>query len=434
MSLSPSGIQTILATAINAERNLAKIPDDFLKEALAGHDVDDVALRQAVEAIYKSVYYGFVSDMELDAGETAKADDLARILDIDEDSVHALNYQVGLGLYRKAFKEAVSDGDLTKDENAHLDEIIDFFELQKRDTKKTVAEQALWYYSFKLAESLQDGVLNEAEMGDLAVIAKRFGLSTLALKRIPVPQKMEVLRAALTDIKSRGEITDEDKGYIEALASFLNADDLLKPCMMDLELYAKLFTMRKGKLPEMDPGALILEDGEHLHYKAPVCYEYHRSGKAHRQNGTLFVGSVKLRFVGRTRSHEIRYKNLLEVSFQNKRPPRIHIMVSSGKGSGTYRLTKSNSPPALLELKAMIGYLIDKAQRVVPEGKRDTAHISRHVAAEVWERDGGECRMCGAREYLEFDHIIPRSKGGATSVNNLQLLCRQCNSEKSDKI
>jgi hypothetical protein len=245
---------------------------------------------------------------------------------------------------------------------------------------------------------------------------------------------MEVLRTALANIKSRGEIAEEDRAYIEALAGFLNAEDLLKPCLQDLDLYAKLFAMRNGKLPEMEPGALILENGEHLHYKAPVSYEYHRSGDVHKQNGTLFVGSAKLRFIGRTRSHEIRYKNILEVSFQNKRPPRIHIMVSSGKGSGTYRLTKGNSPPALLELKEMIGYLIKKDRRIVPTEKRDTSYISRHVATEVWERDGGQCRICGAREYLEYDHIIPRSKGGATSVNNLQLLCRKCNSEKSDKI
>ena len=39
-----------------------------------------------------------------------------------------------------------------------------------------------------------------------------------------------------------------------------------------------------------------------------------------------------------------------------------------------------------------------------------------------------------AREYLEFDHIIPISLGGATSEDNLQILCRACNQKKSNRI
>ncbi len=65
---------------------------------------------------------------------------------------------------------------------------------------------------------------------------------------------------------------------------------------------------------------------------------------------------------------------------------------------------------------------------------RDTRYIPKGVRQEVWNRCGGRCVDCGSTFYLEFDHIIPLAKGGATSANNLQLLCRNCNQRKAHTI
>ena len=61
---------------------------------------------------------------------------------------------------------------------------------------------------------------------------------------------------------------------------------------------------------------------------------------------------------------------------------------------------------------------------------RNPTQDMRH---EVFRRDDGRCRECGGTERLQYDHILPWSKGGATSVQNLQLLCWPCNRRKSDK-
>ena len=67
------------------------------------------------------------------------------------------------------------------------------------------------------------------------------------------------------------------------------------------------------------------------------------------------------------------------------------------------------------------------------EDKR-SRRISQTTKDKVWNRDGGKCVECGSNENLEFDHIIPHSKGGANTYRNIQLLCQPCNRTKSAKI
>ena len=61
--------------------------------------------------------------------------------------------------------------------------------------------------------------------------------------------------------------------------------------------------------------------------------------------------------------------------------------------------------------------------------------IPASVKLQVWERDKGQCVVCGSRENLHFDHIIPYSKGGSSLVaENIQILCARHNITKRDKI
>jgi len=55
----------------------------------------------------------------------------------------------------------------------------------------------------------------------------------------------------------------------------------------------------------------------------------------------------------------------------------------------------------------------------------------------VFLRDEWECQYC-AQEFkthnLTFDHVIPRSKGGVTSWDNIVAACRTCNMVKANKL
>jgi len=51
----------------------------------------------------------------------------------------------------------------------------------------------------------------------------------------------------------------------------------------------------------------------------------------------------------------------------------------------------------------------------------------------VFLRDRFECQYCGGFEDLTFDHVIPRSRGGQTTWDNVVAACSACNLRKGGK-
>lgn len=44
------------------------------------------------------------------------------------------------------------------------------------------------------------------------------------------------------------------------------------------------------------------------------------------------------------------------------------------------------------------------------------------------------CRKCGRRDGLTFDHIHPRSDQGPLGLDNITILCEDCNQAKQDTV
>jgi HNH endonuclease len=63
-------------------------------------------------------------------------------------------------------------------------------------------------------------------------------------------------------------------------------------------------------------------------------------------------------------------------------------------------------------------------------GERNSRDIPQDVKIKVSARDQGKCVQCASTDDLHFDHKIPWSRGGANTVNNIQLLCGRCNRHK----
>ena len=119
-------------------------------------------------------------------------------------------------------------------------------------------------------------------------------------------------------------------------------------------------------------------------------------------------------------------KNYLPVSRVNIK--RAIALLVTGKAepldfSGkAYRV---HSPSVVLLVPEQIRLTLTDAERVwkVPPVNR----------REVLRRDKHTCQYCGSTKQLTLDHVIPRSKGGKHTWDNVVIACEQCNSRKGDR-
>lgn len=116
-------------------------------------------------------------------------------------------------------------------------------------------------------------------------------------------------------------------------------------------------------------------------------------------------------------------------------PKYIFKYVSSGGNTGTeYDIVMD-----IDNLNRFILYLSEQIKfKKSAAGQR--ALMTSKLRQAIKERDHYACRQCGAslaqepHLLLEIDHIIPVSKGGLTTEDNLQTLCWRCNRSKGSKI
>ena len=81
---------------------------------------------------------------------------------------------------------------------------------------------------------------------------------------------------------------------------------------------------------------------------------------------------------------------------------------------------------------------VDQGQRSGRDDhKEERLVVIRNTITEqernfIFDRDGRKCLACQSTQDLQVDHVIPFSRGGNTSPDNLQTLCKKCNIKKRD--
>jgi hypothetical protein len=87
---------------------------------------------------------------------------------------------------------------------------------------------------------------------------------------------------------------------------------------------------------------------------------------------------------------------------------------------------------------SVVAPVIPPTSRISTPVRRTSRAVNWRLRFFVMQRDGFRCRICGASPAkghavsLQVDHVLPWSRGGETTFENLQTLCETCNIGKSD--
>lgn len=138
------------------------------------------------------------------------------------------------------------------------------------------------------------------------------------------------------------------------------------------------------------------------------------------------VASLKAGFMpADTMDRIIELESLIEETETNI---KIHIAKVERDNRSLNMLKRFNT-----DLSRAIG---DYLWRSYPERrKRADAIISKiELRFMIFSRDGWKCVQCSKGNSLSIDHIIPVAKNGSDELENLQTLCRSCNSKKGATI
>ncbi len=82
-------------------------------------------------------------------------------------------------------------------------------------------------------------------------------------------------------------------------------------------------------------------------------------------------------------------------------------------------------------------FFVNEPLTETSEIRRIGRHISTKMKMRIVRRDNYTCQVCGKHlkdDELEFDHIIPISKGGSSEEHNIRLICYDCNRRKSNRL
>ncbi|MBB6017552.1 TerD family protein [Deinococcus radiopugnans] len=292
------------------------------------------------------------------------------------------------------------------------------------------AQQGLGRFRTRFLAACADGIMEDHEWQDLQQTIFREGLDAKAALDFVRTDALRLMERTLTLAYSDGIITAQEESDFAALAQLLRIPaGLLAPLQTELQDLRAATRIREGHLPTVQT-TVLLDAGEVAHLEVPATFRHVTATRSRDIVGRVVVTNRQLYFIGTAGEGgwNVQYSKILRIE---ERPDGVNLELSVKKGSGSYHHV---SRPLLLSATLDALVRLHKRLLLMPQTERASRSIPQHVKIAVFHRDQGKCVQCGDNNYLEYDHVIPHSLGGASTENNLQLLCRRCNLQKSNKI
>ncbi len=288
-------------------------------------------------------------------------------------------------------------------------------------------QKALYQFRQQFLKFCEDGVLTDQEWENLQETIRHHRIDREDALAYVRGDALHFLERTLTLAFADGALTDEEERDFHQLQVKLAVpDNLAAPLLKRLSYLKDITEIRQGHLPTVQP-SVVLESEEVCHLETPATYCKVGAKAVKYLSGRLIATNKQLHFVSPKGGWRIKMVSIMRV---DELPGEINIELSVKTGNGTYNVEDP------LKVSSVIDALVRiyKRQMLIPQTKRASRLIPHDVRIAVWQRDQGKCVQCGATQYLEYDHIIPHSKGGANTTQNVQLLCRKCNLSKGGRI
>lgn len=326
----------------------------------------------------------------------------------------------GLSDLLKYFGIEEAKNESPTDSNNMLDQPV-----QQIDDKKVKLFQR------RLKKDLIDGDLTADKIKKLEQFCRDNCLNFDKMLDIAKPEVEKALHKIMADIVSEERISTEEQNRISRLCNFVGAPtELIKEINQTLTRIKRIEKIKNGDIQPIKTKSIVLKNGEicwcHISKVYSAMYE---DDEIVIYDGDIFITNERVIFKSPEVPALITLQNIVSFEIEDD---FLYISAKNTKSNLTIHSTQRKNQL----IKAYLEQALDKYNRRTSSKttKDNTRNISQAVKNIVWTRDGGQCVECGATDYLEYDHIIPFSKGGSSSEKNVQLLCRRCNLKKHDRI